>query len=173
MRTNPLWYAAAIWLVVGGWMAAAPILAAPWQDLKSANVSQFEAGKKIAITDKGVAFFTDMKQDRDVTCQSKPTEDLTIEKRPFDIEAQGDGRSWHLLSVTKDAKAGSYSVSCTMDDRGADTANYAYAELPSFSAAIRNGRGIGILATTAAALIAGWTYWGRRTQRKLLSYESS
>jgi len=171
MRTNPLWYAVAIWLVVGGWMAAAPVLAGPWQDLKTATVTPFEDGKKIDVTDNGVAFFTDRKQDRHATCQSKPA--LDIEERPLGIEAQGDGRTWYLMSATKDAKSGPYSLSCPLDDRGADTANYGYAELPSFSAATRNGRGIGILATFGAAILAAWAYWGRRTERKLLSYESS
>lgn len=170
-RTSPIWYLVALLLVLGGWVAAAAIAATAWDDLKQATVAEIDPGKKIAVTDNGVAFFTDIQQERDVSCTSKPAKDLVIKQRPLDIEAQGDGRTWHLLSVTKDAKPGSYSVSCAPDDKGADTANYGYAELPDFRSATI-GNGVGSMATLAAAILAGWTYWGRRTERKLLSYES-
>lgn len=173
MRTNPLCYLAALFLVLGGWMAAAPILAAPWQDLKTADITGFENGKKIDVTDRGVAFFTDIVQERDVTCRSKPEGALTIQGARFDLVNDDADHTWYLLSTTTQAKAGSYAVACTPKDRSVDTASYGYAVLPSFGAAGRNGRGVGILATTAAVLLAGWTYWGRRTERKLASYESA
>ncbi|MDQ3156319.1 MAG: hypothetical protein M3Q98_06325 [Actinomycetota bacterium] len=171
-RTSAIWYLVAVLLVLGGWVAAAAIASTAWQDLEKSTVAEIDPGKKIAVTDKGVAFFTDIKQDRDVSCASRPAKALVVKEQPFDIEAQGDGRAWHLLSVTKDAKPGSYSVACAPDDNGADTANYGYAELPDFRRATI-GNGVGSMSTLAAALLAGWTYWGRRTERKLLSYESS
>lgn len=173
MRTNPLCYLAALFLALGGWIVAAPILAAPWQDLKTASITGFESGKKVDVTDRGVAFFTDIVQERDVSCQSNPQGALNIRGTRFDLANANGDRTWHLLSTTTSAKAGSYAVACTPKDRALDTANYGYAELPSFSSAGRNGRGIGILATTAAAILAAWTYWGRRTERKGVSDESS
>ena len=173
MRTNPLCYLAALFLLLGGWIAAAPILAAPWQDLKTASVTGFESGKKIEVTDRGIALFTDIVQERDVTCRSKPEANLTIRGARFDLANNTGDHTWHLLSTTTSAKAGSYTVACTPKDRAVDTASYGYAELPSFRSAGRNGRGVGILATTAAALLAAWTYWGRRQKRKFSSYESA
>lgn len=173
MRTNPLWYLAALFLVLGGWIVAAPILAAPWQDLKTASITGFESGKKIDVTDRGVAFFTDIVQERDVTCRSNPQGALNIRGTRFDLANDDGDRTWHLLSTTTSAKAGLYAVACTPKDRAVDTVSYGYAKLPSFSSAGRNGRGIGILATTAAAILAAWTYWGRRQERKFASHESA
>lgn len=173
MRTNPLWYLATLFLVLGGWIVAAPVLAAPWQDLKTASITGFESGKRIDVTGRGVAFFTDIVQERDVTCRSNPQGALNIGGTRFGLANDDGDRTWHLLSTTTGAKAGSYAVACTPKDRAVDTANYGYAELPSFSSAGRNGRGIGILATTAAAILAAWTYWGRRQERKFASYESA
>lgn len=173
MRTNPLCYLAALLLVLGGWIAAAPILAAPWQELKTASITGFENGKKIDATDRGVAFFTDIVQERDVTCRSNPPGALNTRGTKFDLANDDGDRTWHLVSTTAGAKAGSYAVACRPRDRAVDTASYGYAEMPSFSSAGRNGRGIGILATTAAAILAAWTYWGRRQERKFASHESA
>ena len=173
MRTNALCYLAALFLALGGWIVAAPILAAPWQDLETASITDFESRKKIDVTDRGVAFFTDIVQERDVTCRSNPEGKLTIRGARFDLANNAGDHTWHLLSTTTSAKAGSYAVACTPKDRAVDTASYGYAELPSFSSAGRNGRGIGILATTVAAILAAWTYWGRRQERKFSSHESA
>ena len=173
MRTNPLCYLAALFLVLGGWIAAAPILAAPWQELKTASITGFDSGKKIDVTERGVAIFTDIVQERDVSCRSNPAGALNLRGTRFDLANDNGDHRWHLLSTTTSAKAGSYAVACTPKDRALDTASYGYAELPSFSSAGRNGRGIGILATTAAAILAAWTYWGRRQERKFSSNESA
>lgn len=168
-RTSAIWYLVALLVVLGGWVAAAAIAASAWQDLKQATVIPINPGDKIAVTDRGVAIFTDFAQDRQVTCKSRPA--LTTEPTTFDLSAQGNGRTWHLLSVTKEAKPGSYVVTCAPGDRGVDTAGYGYAELPDFRNATI-GNGVGSIATLVAAILAVWTYWGRRTERKLLSYES-
>lgn len=172
-RTSTIWYLIALLLFLGGWMAATPILAAPWQDLKTASVTNFEGGKKIDVTDRGLAIFTDFEQERDVMCRSNPAKALTIQGARLDLVNDGGDRKWYLLSTTVDAKPGSYAVACTPKDQALDTADYGYAELPSWSAEKRNGLGIGILASTAAAILAAWTYRGRRTALKLLSHESS
>jgi hypothetical protein len=171
-RTNAIWYLVALGLVLGGWVAAAAIAATSWQDLNHAAVTPINPGVDIAVAGKGAAFFTDIPQNRGVTCRSKPAKALTIDKTSFDISTRSDGRTWHLVSVTKDAKPGSYSVSCTPRDMRIDTANYGYAELPDFRNATI-GNGVGSMATFAAAILAAWVYWGRRTERKLASYESA
>ena len=131
-------YAAAIWIVVLGWIGAAPIMASSWNDLRTSSVTQLGNGKKVDITNN-----------------------------------QGD-QKWHLLSRTIDAKPGSYSVACTPKDKGVDTANYGYASMPETFGSRKNiGKGIGSVATFAAIILAGWTWWGRRTDRKLASLESS
>lgn len=174
VRTNPLMYAVAIWLVVLGWIAAAPIMASSWNDLRTASVTQLENGKKIDVTAQGVAFFTDIDQGRDVTCRSKPDTALRIQGGKVDIANDDGDHTWHLLSRTIDAKAGSYAVACTPKDKGVDTANYGYAAMPgSFQSRKNIGKGIGSIATFAAIILAGWTWWGRRTDRKLASLESS
>lgn len=174
MRTNPLLYAAAIWIVVLGWIAAAPVMASSWNDLRTSGVTQLGNGKKVDVTAQGVAFFTDIDQERGVTCRSKPASALHIQGGKVDIVNSDGGHKWHLLSRTIDAKPGSYSVACTPNDKGVDTANYGYAAMPASFASRKNiGKGIGTIATFAAALLAAWTWWGRRTDRKLASRESS
>lgn len=173
MRTNPLCYLAAFLLALGGWMAAAAIAATSWQPLKDSTVTRLDPGAKIDVTEHGVAFFTDLVQpQRGVACRSKPPEALPVEPAKFDLVNHTEGRSWHLLSTTVQAKAGTVSVRCTPSDGMIDTATYGYAELPSFHNA-DVGRGIGSMASLAAVILAAWTWWGRRTERKLASYESA
>lgn len=171
-RTSATWYLAAVLLVLGGWVAATAIAATSWQDLKQATVLPLDPGKDLTVTDRGVAFFTDLPQDRRVTCHSKPADALTTEPNSFDLSTRSGGRAWHLVSVTKEARPGSYSVSCTPRDRKVDTASYGYAELPDFRNATI-GNGVGSIATFIAVILTAWVYWGRRTERKLQSYESS
>ncbi len=167
-------YAAAIWIVVLGWIGAAPIMASSWNDLRTSSVTQLGNGKKVDITASGVAFFTDIDQDRGVTCHSKPDGALQIQGGKVDITNNQGDQKWHLLSRTIDAKPGSYSVACTPKDKGVDTANYGYAAMPdSFRSRKNIGKGIGSVATLAAIILASWTWWGRRTDRKLASLESS
>lgn len=166
-------YAAAIWIVVLGWIGAAPIMASSWNDLRTSTVTQLGSGTKVDITAAGVAFFTDIDQDRGVTCRSKPAGALQIQGAKVDItNTQGD-QKWHLLGRTIDAKPGTYSVACTPTDKGVDTASYGYAAMPdTFDSRKNTGKGIGSIATLAAMILAGWTWWGRRTDRKLKSFES-
>lgn len=171
MRTNPLCYFAAFLLVLGGWIAAAAIAATSWEELHTTSITRLENGKKIDVTARGVAFFTDIVQERDVTCRSNPEKALKIQGAKFDLLNDDGDHRWHMLSTTIGARAGSYAVACTPKDRSVDTASYGYAELPSFRNATV-GKGIGSIATLAAAILAGWTYWGRRTERKLASFES-
>lgn len=174
MRTNPLIYAAAIWLVVLGWIAAAPIMASSWNDLRTSSIIQLNTGTKVDVTGTGVAFFTDINQDRGVTCQSKPGSALHIQAGKVDIANNDGTHTWHLLSRTIDAKPGSYSVTCAPKDKSIDTANYGYATMPtSFQSRKNTGKGIGSIATFAAAILAAWSWWGRRTMRKLASFESA
>lgn len=173
MRTNPLMYAAAIWIVVLGWIAAAPVMASSWSDLRTSTVTQIDHGTKVEVTGQGVAFFTDIDQERDVTCRSKPDGALRIQGGKVDITNSDGDHKWRLLSRTIDAKPGSYSVACTPKDKGVDTANYGYSAMPTTFDSRKNiGKGIGTIATFAALILAGWTWWGRRTDRKLASLES-
>ena len=167
-------YAAAIWLAVLGWIAAAPVMASSWNDLRTTSITQLQSGKKIDVPASGVAFFTDIDQGRGVTCRSKPTDALSIQAGKVDITNDAGDQKWHLLSRTIGAKAGSYSVACTPKDKGVDTANYGYAEMPATFQSRKNiGKGIGSIATFAALILAGWSWWGRRTERKLASFESA
>lgn len=172
MRTNPLCYLAALLLALGGWMAAAAVAATSWQDLKEASVTRLDPGAKIDVTDRGVAFFTDLVQQRNVVCHGKPKAPLPVESAKFDLVNRTGDRTWHWLSATKGAKAGTYTVACTPEDGMIDTATYGYAELPDFHNA-DVGRGIGSIATLVAVILAAWTWWGRRTDRRLASYESA
>lgn len=167
-----MWYLVALLLVLGGWVAAAAIAASDWNDLKSAEVTILNDGKEVPVTERGVALFTDITQDRDVTCRSTPPKAITLEAPRFELTTEGGDRTWHLLSVSKDAKAGDYRIDCTPRDRMSDTATYGYAELPDFRNA-NTGNGVGSMATFTAVIIAGWCWWGRRTERKLASYESA
>ena len=174
MRTNPLMYAAAIWIVVLGWIAAAPIMASSWNDLRTTGITQLQNGKKIDVTGNGVAFFTDIDQGRGVTCRSKPDKALRIQAANVDIVNDDGSHKWHLLSRSIGTEPGSYVVACTPADKAVDTASYGYAEMPtSFNSRKNIGKGIGSIATFAAAILAGWSWWGRRIARKLASFESA
>lgn len=172
MRTNPLLYLAAFILTLGGWMAGAAIAATAWNDLHGATVTQIQSGTRIAVPVRGVAFFTDLVQDRGVTCHSTPAGALRIDGAKFDLVDDDGIRKWHMLSTTINPKPGSYAVACTPTDKAVDTATYGYAELPTFNNATI-GKGIGSIATLAAVILAAWCYWGRRTERILGSLESA
>lgn len=163
MRNSPLMYLAAFLLALFGWIAAAWIGSTSWDPLETASVTRIDHGSKVEVPKNGVAFFTDIVQKRDVTCRAKPEGALDIKGAKFTLTNTDADRTWHLMSTTIEAKPGTYTVTCTPRDRSIDTAIYGYAALPDFhNASI--GKGVGSIATLAAFILAGWTWWGRRNK---------
>ncbi len=165
-QTNAMWYLVALFLVLGGWVAAAAIAAGDWEDLKHADVTPINSGKKIDVSEKGVAFFTDFKQDRKVSCRSTPVKALEIKEATFDLQTESGDRIWHMIGTARDPKPGAYDVACTPRDKASDTATYGFAVLPD-SDSTSTGLGVSSIATAAGLILTAWCWWGRRTQRKL------
>ena len=165
---NPLWYTAALFLVLGGWMAGTAVAAGSWDTVREAELVPLE--QRIDAADGSVAVFTDIRQpERDVTCRATPrargSEPTPFGPAPLDLRVDRDGTTWYLVGWLAEGADG-LKVTCTPRDRAADNATYATAAVEGVLERANTGQGIAWLATAAGAGLAIWTWVARRRHRR-------
>lgn len=160
-QTTPLLYLAAFVLCLGGWVGAALIAAGDWDGLETVEIHTLTTGNAVPVTENGIAIFTNIEQDRKVTCRSEQKGSVSLSDPGFDFTTERGSGEWHLLAVSKEAKPGNYAIGCTPGNRMSDSALYGYADLPDFRGAAI-GNGVGSIATLAAVILTIWTFVRRR-----------
>lgn len=112
-QTTPLLYLAAFVLCLGGWVGAALIAAGDWDGLETVEIHTLTAGNAVPVTENGIAIFTNIEQDRKVTCRSEQKGSVSLSDPGFDFTTERGSGEWHLLAVSKEAKPGNYAIGCT------------------------------------------------------------
>jgi len=166
--TNPLWYLVAFTLAIGTLMAAAAVAASAFDPIRDATVVPIT--ERVDAQGTTLAVYTDIVQDnRTISCRGRYGADdkgrVPIPNKGVAITAQGDGTRWTLIGLLEKGRDG-LRIVCTPDDKRVDNASYGYATVTGYQSTVNNGRGIGYLGVTAAAVLAGWVFWCRREARR-------
>lgn len=162
--TNPLWYLAALFVVLGGWMAGVILAAGAWDTVRDATLES--ASERVDAGSGSLAVFTDVRQpERDITCTAtgpgKDAEPVDLEAAPIDLTVARDGSSWFLIAFERNAPS-DVEVRCTPRDRAADAATYRVAVAEGFADRAQLGDGVTWIATAAGIVLAIATWWTRR-----------
>lgn len=166
--TNPLWYLAALFVVLGGWMAGTIVAAGSWDHVRDATLESVT--EPVDAGSGSLAVFTDVRQpERDVTCTATPpgkdAEPVELEPAPIDLSVPRDGSTWYLVAFERES-ADELAVRCTPKDRAADAATYRVAVAEGFTDRARLGAGVTWIAVTAGIVLALCTWWSRRKKHQ-------
>lgn len=162
--TNPLWYLAALFVVLGGWMVGTIVAAGSWDHVRDATLESVT--ERVDAGSGSLAVFTDVRQpERDVTCTATPpgkgAEPVELEKAPIDLTVARDGSTWYLIAFEPEGRD-DVAVRCTPRDRAADAATYRVAVAEGVLDRARLGAGLTWIATAAGVVLAVLTWWSRR-----------
>jgi hypothetical protein len=165
--TSPLWYLAAVLLVLGGAMAGVVVAAGAWDEIREANVQPVT--ERVDASSGTLAVYTDIVQDdRGVRCTAtgpgKKAEPTPIPRATIDIAVDDDGNVWHLIGLLKDG-AKDVALACAPDDDKSDTASYGYAVVDGASRT-NTGEGIAVLGTAAGLALAVYTFFCRSRRQR-------
>lgn len=162
-QTSPVFYLAALLILLGGWITAVILAAGDFAKLERADVQPL-AVAQLSSEPGRIAVFADIAPaGRSITCTSDSAGSEPTDIRPVKAPAQATsgGTTWYLLGITAEVADPSQTViECTAKD-GAEEATYGLALAPDFRGAAI-GNGIGILATAVSAILAFWIYRRRR-----------
>lgn len=165
---NPLWYLAALFVVLGGWMAGTIVAAGAWDNVREATLESVT--ERVDAGSGSLAVFTDVRQpERDVTCTATPpgdeAEPLDIPAAPIDLTVARDGSTWYLIGFQREGRD-DVAVRCTPRDRAADAATYRVAVAEGVLDQARRGSGLTWIATAAGLGLAVATWWARRKRNQ-------
>lgn len=165
---NPLWYLAALFIVIGGWMAATVVAAGAWDYVRDASLQGLD--EPVDAHGATVAVFTDVRQpERQVRCTATPdgkdAKPVTIDDSPIDLRVTRDGSEWFLIGVLAEGRD-DLSVRCAPKDKAADSASYRVGVAEGVDDRVRVGQAMTWIATLGGLALAAWTWWTRRTNRK-------
>ncbi len=168
-RTSPLWYLAAFFIALGGATLAIVVAAGAWDPVRDATVTP--VGERVDAANKSVAVFTDIVQpDRDVTCRAtgpgKKVTDIPAAKLSLTVTNGTD--EWYLIGMLPEGDK-DQQIACTPRDRRVDDATYTYAAVTGFASRGNAGKGIAILSTAIGFVLAVYTFYVRRQQRKVVT----
>lgn len=163
---SPFWYLAALFLVIGGWMAGVVVAAGAWDAVRDAEL--VNTSDRVDAAGGSLAVFTDVRQpERGVTCTTKGPEKgarpVEVEGAPIDLTVARDGSTWYLIGFQPQGRD-DVAVRCTPRDRAADAATYRAAVAEGMDARANLGNGIGWIVTAVGVGLAVATWWSRRTR---------
>ncbi len=163
--TSPLWYLAAFFIALGGAVIAIIVAASAWDPVREATVTP--VGERVDGADRSIAVFTDIVQaDRDVTCRATgPGKKVTeIPKAKLALTVTNGTDEWHLIGMLTEGDKDQL-ITCAPKDRRVDDATYTYAAVVGFASKANTAKGISILTTAIAVVLAGYTFYTRRQRR--------
>jgi hypothetical protein len=161
---SPLWYLAALVVVLGGWMAGTVVAAGAWDRVREAPLQNVT--ERVDAGGASLAVLTDVRQpERDVTCtasaRGKGAEPVPLPDAELDLSVVDDGSTWYLIAFDKDGRD-DVAVRCTPRDRQADSASYRVAVAEGWQDRASAGNGVAWLLTAAGIALAVATWWSRR-----------
>lgn len=161
---SPLWYLAALLVVLGGWMAGTVVAAGAWEQVRSATLQNVT--ERIDAGDGSLAVFTDVRQpELDVRCTTRGpaegAEAVPVDPAPIDLTVVEDGTTWYLIGWEPASRDGQ-AVRCRPGDGSADAATYRAAAVQGFADRARAGDGVLWIATVGGIALAVATWWSRR-----------
>jgi hypothetical protein len=161
---SPLWYLAALLVVLGGWMAGTVVAAGAWDRVREAPLQNVT--ERVDAKGASIAVFTDVRQpERDVTCTAttatKGAKPVDVPDAPLDLSVADDGSTWYLIGFEPEGRDG-VAVRCTPKDRQADSASYRVAVAEGVLDRASAGNGVAWILTAVGVALAIATWWSRR-----------
>lgn len=166
--TNPLWYLAALLIGLGTTVAAVVVAASAFDPVRDATITPVT--ERVDAAGSTLAIYTDIVQDdRDISCRGRYGDQdagrVVIPPEQVGIKADGDGTRWTLIALLQEGRDG-LRIVCSPADKRVDNASYGYATVTGFTSTVNNANGIRYLGLGAAAVLAGWVFWCRRSARQ-------